>query len=94
LIETIAAEARRFFRRKEKSAPDFFEAMLLGIRKHAVREGFRVRCRERRHVQRAKLSVKRTRGALFVVMWRSLPPISIIFFSSSLTNSAIGHLQS
>ena len=31
------------------------------------------------------LPCTRTRGELFVVMWRSLPPISIIFFSNSLS---------
>src|SRR6266404_6095899 len=63
LIETIAAEARQVFQAERKvQLQIFFEAMLLGIRKHAVREGFRVRCRERRHVQRAKLSVNAHAG--------------------------------
>src|SRR5216684_8719888 len=58
LIEAIAAEARQVLQTKrEVQLQVFLEAMFLGICEHAVREGFRVRCRERRHVQRAKLSV-------------------------------------
>jgi len=58
LIENVAAEARQVLQAKGKvQLQVFFKAVLLRIRQHAVGQRFRIRGGQRRHIERAKLSV-------------------------------------
>ena len=58
LIEHVAAEARQVLQAERKvQLQIFFEAVLLRVGQHAVRQRLGVRCRQRRHVQRPQLAV-------------------------------------
>ena len=58
LMEDVAAETRQALQtEREVELEIFFEAVLLHVGKHAVRQRLGVRRGERRHVQRAQLSV-------------------------------------
>src|SRR5207302_10812993 len=58
LIENVRAEAGQpFDAEREVELEIFFEAMLLRVSENGIRELFRLRRRQRRHVQRRELAV-------------------------------------